>query len=210
MRGKPSRGYRAWQCKDLEPINQTAGVQSFIMAASSEPTRDEKIADALRAAPAYIADSATVLDWDMTTVLREGSSDWTCVPTPPGKPWPAPMCLDPPFLQWFRDLMHGKTPRIDRIGISYMLLGEAGADFDDPSATQPPEGKVWYRAGPHVMFVFPAGTGRVVAGLGHDTASGLPYVRPIPGAEPLLVVPIAKPGEKVCGCPNECSCGCTT
>jgi hypothetical protein len=32
-------------------------------------------------------------------------------------------------------------------------------------------------------------------GLGHDPSSGLPYVRPIPGAEPLLVVPIAKPGE---------------
>ena len=42
------------------------------MADSGEPTREEKIADALRAAPAYIADSATVVDWDMTTVLREG------------------------------------------------------------------------------------------------------------------------------------------
>ena len=56
------------------------------MADSSEPTREEKIADALRAAPAHIADSATIVDWDMTTVLREGSPDWICVPTPPGKP----------------------------------------------------------------------------------------------------------------------------
>jgi hypothetical protein len=39
------------------------------MTDSSELTGEEKIADALRAAPAYIADSATVVDWDGTTVL---------------------------------------------------------------------------------------------------------------------------------------------
>jgi hypothetical protein len=167
------------------------------MADSSEPTTEEKIADALRAAPAYIAESATVVDWDMTTVLREGSPDWTCVPTPPGRPWPAPMCNDPTMMQWFMEVNQGKTPTIDRIGISYMLLGETGADFDDPERKQPPEGKDWYRAGPHVMFVFPKGMGRILQDLGHDTTSGLPYVRPIPGAEPLLVVPIAKPGESL-------------
>ena len=107
------------------------------MADSRELTTDEKIADALRAAPAYIADSATVVDWDMTTVLREGSPDWTCVPTPPGKPQSAPMCLDPTWVQWFKELKQGKTPTIDRIGISYMLMGEVGADFDDPMATKP-------------------------------------------------------------------------
>jgi len=173
------------------------------MAGSGEPTREEKIADALRAAPDYIADSATVVDWDMTTVLREGSPDWICVPTPPGKPQSAPMCGDPTMIQWFMELAKGKTPTIDRIGISYMLMGEVGADFDDPQATQPPEGKNWYHAGPHVMFVFPQSIGRILKGLGHDTASGLPYVRPIPGAEPLLVVPIAKPGERSRGCSNE-------
>lgn len=38
--------------------------------------------------------------------------------------------------------------------------------------------------------------------------SGLPYVRPIPRAEPLLVVPVARPGEKVCPCASGCDCGC--
>ena len=178
------------------------------MADSSESTREEKVADALRAAPAYIADSATVVDWDMTTVLREGSPDWICVPTLPGKPEPAPMCGDPTMIQWFREIAQGKTPTIDRIGISYMLMGEVGADFDHPEATQPPAGKDWYHAGPHVMFVFPKGTGRILEGIGHDTISGLPYVRPIPRAEGLLVVPVAKPGERVCRCAGDCSCGC--
>ena len=193
--------------KRVDVIEETAG-GAVIMADSSEPTREEKIADALRAAPAYIADSATVVDWDMTTVLREGSPDWICVPTPPGKPQPAPMCGDPTLIQWFRDVTQGKTPTIDRIGISYMLMGEVGADFDHPEHRQPPEGKDWYHVGPHVMFVFPEGTGRILKGLAHDTTSGLPYVRPIPGAEPLLVVPIALPGERSCGCASGCSCGC--
>ncbi len=152
------------------------------MADSGEPTREEKIADALRAAPAHIADSATVVDWDMTTVLREGSPDWICVPTPPGKPQSAPMCGDPTMIQWFMQVAQGKTPTIDRIGTSYMLMGEVGADFDHPEYKQPPEGKDWYHVGPHVMFVL--------------------------GAEPLLVVPVALPGARACGCPSECSCGC--
>ena len=62
---------------------------------------------------------------------------------------------------------------------------------------QPPEGKDWYHAGPHVMFVFPKGTGHILEGLAHDTTSGLPWVRPIPEAEPLLVVPVALPGEMI-------------
>ncbi len=157
---------------------------------------DEKIADALRAAPAYIGDSATVVDWDMTTVLREGSPDWICVPTAPGKPQSAPMCGGPTMIQWHAGRTW-ETPTIDRIGISYMLMGEVGADFDHPEYKQPPEGKDWYHAGPHVMFVFPEGTGRILKGLAHDTTSGLPYVIPIPGAEPLLVVPVTKPGEAI-------------
>jgi hypothetical protein len=167
------------------------------MADSSEPTREEKIADALRAAPDYIADAATVVDWDMTTVLRAGSPDWICMPTPPGKPHAAPMCGDPTMMAWLRDVTQGKKPTIDRIGISYMLMGEVGADFYHPEQKQPPAGKDWYRAGPHVMFVFPEGTGRMLKDLGHDPTSGLPYVRPFPGAEPLLVVPVALPGETI-------------
>jgi len=65
--------------------------------------------------------------------------------------WPNPMCGDPTTMQWFDDVTHGRTPSIDRIGISYMLLGETGADFDHPESETPPPGKTWYRVGPHVM-----------------------------------------------------------
>jgi hypothetical protein len=159
------------------------------------PSTEEKIADALKAAPYYIAMSATVLDYDLTTVLRQGSPDWFCVPTPPGKPWPAPMCGDLTTIQWYRAVAKGEAPTIDRIGISYMLLGEAGADFDDISASEPPTGKDWYRVGPHVMVVFPNDAGDLTQGISHDTSAGRPYVRPIPHAQPLLVIPVALANE---------------
>src|SRR5258708_26829745 len=97
---------------------------------SHEATTEEKIADALRAAPPFISRTATVVDRDLHAVLRPGTSEWRCVPSAPGVPWPNPMCGDPTTMQWFDDVTHGRTPSIDRIGISYMLLGETGADFD--------------------------------------------------------------------------------
>jgi hypothetical protein len=112
-----------------------------------EPTTEEKIADALRAAPAFISDSATVVDRDMSTVLREGTSEWTCVPSASGVPRPNPMCVDPTTMQWFQEIAQGRTPTIDRIGISYMLMGETGADFDHPEIERP-RGKGLVPGGP--------------------------------------------------------------
>jgi hypothetical protein len=160
-------------------------------------TAEEKIADALRAAPPHIADTATVVDYDMKTVLRQGTSEWTCMPSSPEAPWPAPMCGDPTTMQWFQQWYEGKSPTIDRIGISYMLMGEAGADFDHPEATVPPAGEDWYRVGPHVMMVFPASAGDLTKGIGDDTTTGMPYLRPFKDAQPLLVMPVAKPGQSI-------------
>ncbi len=53
------------------------------------PTTDaEKIADALRAGPDFITRDATILDWPAVKagqyrVLRQGTSEWTCLPGPP-------------------------------------------------------------------------------------------------------------------------------
>ncbi|NIX25335.1 MAG: hypothetical protein GWN07_38280, partial [Actinobacteria bacterium] len=44
--------------------------------------KDKKIHSAMSAAPASIAEDATIMDWDMT-VLREGSNGWTCLPDRP-------------------------------------------------------------------------------------------------------------------------------
>jgi hypothetical protein len=54
-------------------------------AQSRMPVTDaEKIADALRAGPAFVTKGATLLDWPSTPggeyrVLRKGSNPWTCL-----------------------------------------------------------------------------------------------------------------------------------
>jgi hypothetical protein len=102
-----------------------------IAAQSSDrlPVTDaEKIADALRAGPTFITKDATVLDWPSAPgreyrVLRKGSNEWTCLPAIPGYPHDEPGCFDPTFLRWMQDSLAGRTPHIDRIGISYMYFG---------------------------------------------------------------------------------------
>lgn len=49
--------------------------------------------DALSAAPPTIRDKVTVMDWN-NNVLQEGSSQYTCFPTPPQLEGIAPMCMD--------------------------------------------------------------------------------------------------------------------
>ena len=167
---------------------------------TSEQTTDvaSLIADATSAAPAYISQNATIVGRDMR-VLRKGSAKWTCLPSQPaGVPSPNPMCADAVTLQFFTDLRAGKKSTITEIGVSYMLRGETGADFKDVLAKEPPPGKDWYHAGPHVMFVFPAAAAKLLDGMPQDPSSGEPYVRPMPnGNAAILVVPVAKPLEEI-------------
>ena len=168
--------------------------------ATSEQTTDvaSVIADATSAAPLYISQNATIVGLD-TRVLRKGSAKWTCLPSQPaGVPSPNPMCADAVTLQFFTDVRGGKKSTITQIGVSYMLRGETGADFKDVLAKDPPPGKDWYHAGPHVMFVFPAAAAKLLDGMPQDPSSGEPYVRPMPnGNAAILVVPVAKPLEEI-------------
>jgi hypothetical protein len=77
----------------------------------------EKIADALRAGPAFITKDATLLDWPAAPggeyrVLRKGSNEWTCLPGIPGYPHDEPGCFDQVFLRWIQDSLAGRTPQI--------------------------------------------------------------------------------------------------
>jgi hypothetical protein len=107
------------------------------------------------------------------------------------------MCNDQTMMKWMMAIMARKATNIDRIGISYMLQGEAGADVQDLNAKAPPEGKDWYYAGPHVMLVLPDSDKDALKYVGQDTSSGAPYVRAPSSPSPLLVVPVAKPDEEI-------------
>src|ERR1700689_504534 len=70
----------------------------------SQATDKEKIADALRAGPAFITRDAVLADWLGNSkdpkaeyrILRTGKSEWTCLP---GYPHDEPMCLDKTSMQ---------------------------------------------------------------------------------------------------------------
>src|ERR1700719_574100 len=103
-------------------------------------TDAEKIADALRAAPNFITDGATIVDYPASKggefrVLRQGTTEWTCLPgPPPGSQHDDPACFDKVFFQFVRDVLAGRTPHVERHAVSYMFTGHtvpgaAGGQF---------------------------------------------------------------------------------
>jgi hypothetical protein len=163
---------------------------------STQQSDDWKIQNALSAAPAVIAEEATVMDWptDLKAanfhgrILRQGSNGWTCMPDAPGKPQHDPACMDETMMKWITAAIARKKPNIDRIGLSYMLLGEVGADIGDISAAKPP-----------VMLVLPDSAAAALRDINQDPSTNGPYVRVLryKNSTPLLVLPVAKAGERV-------------
>ena len=163
-------------------------------------TNAEKIGEALRAGPAFITKDATVLDWPSAPggeyqLLRKGSNEWTCLPAIPGYPHDAtdsafkeePGCYDPIFLRAMQDSIAGRTPRIDRIGISYMYLG-AWKSVKGGSGHE-------FHVGPHLMIVGPHRD--EFQGFNGDATNGMPYVTHLPNrTELFLVMPIRQWDER--------------
>ena len=163
-------------------------------SAPDRPSTDaEKIADALRAGPRFITKDATLLDWPTTPdgeyrVLRQGTSEWTCLPGVPGYPHDEPGCFDPTFMQWMKDSLAGRLPHIDRVGISYMY---AGAWVPDKSAEDHGSTSSEFHVGPHIMIVSPHQNQEELRALSHDGSNRMPYVTHLPnGTDLFLVVPV--------------------
>jgi hypothetical protein len=172
---------------------------------SSDHSDEWKIQNALSAAPAVIADKATVRDWpsDLRSgdisggrILRQGTNGWTCMPDIPGKPQHDPMCVDDTMMKWLSATLSGRDPDIDRVGLAYMLLGESAADPFDIRASKPAPGKDWSYAGPHVMVVLPDSCRTALKDV-HHGVSNTPYLNAVQSSSPLLVIPVAKAGERV-------------
>ncbi len=172
---------------------------------SSQHSEEWKIRNALSAAPDAIAEKATVQDWPpdftvdhpMGRVLRQGTNGWTCLPDTPGKPQHDPMCADETMMKWMMATLAGRKPNIDRVGLSYMLLGEAGANQNDISAKKPPPGKDWYYVGPHVMIVLPDADKDALRDVDQDISNNTAYVTALKSSSPLWVIPVAKAHERV-------------
>lgn len=150
----------------------------LLLAAAAAPAdaqatdRDAKIDRAMEAAPAEIAEEATIKAVD-GTVLREGSNGWTCLPEAfEGHGYP--MCNDDVWMAVREAMLSQSEPSIERVGISYMLAGDARVNNADPSDTVEDEGEVWVREGPHLMLAVPDPA--LLEGIPTDPHQGGPYV----------------------------------
>lgn len=114
---------------------------------------DDRIRNARSAAPASIAENATVADFD-GTVLRAGSNGWVCMPDNPKTPNNAPMCLDAPWREFMEAYMSRRAPSFTGIGFGYMLQEDFPVSNVDPFATAPTATNSWVvNGGPHIMMI---------------------------------------------------------
>jgi hypothetical protein len=166
-----------------------------------------KIKNALAAAPDFISAHATVVDWvdpriagklDMGRVLRKGTNGWTCMPDIPGRPQHDPMCADEPMMEILMDIIAGRTPTVKRVGLSYMLLGEARQGQGAGPAKDPREVKEWFYIGPHIMVALPAESVSALDRINQDLKNGLPYTSLLnPKVNvPIWVIPV-RSGDRI-------------
>ena len=175
---------------------------------STQHSDEWKITNALSAGPPWITDHATVVETGMAMrggnpkmterVLRQGTNGWTCMPDTPGRPQHDPMCADETTMKWLTAVREGRQPNIDRVGLSYMLLGEARQGQNVPPAKDPSMVKDWYYVGPHVMIVLPDDAMEAFKGMNEDLSKDGPYITSLNQSTSLLwVIPVAKAGERI-------------
>ena len=175
---------------------------------SSQHSDEWKIKNALSAGPPWITDKAAVVEMSTVVsggnhkvaerIIRPGTNGWTCVPDDPGRPQHDPMCGDETTMKWLTAVMEGRKPNINRVGLSYMLLGEARQGQNVPPAKDPSTVRDWYYIGPHVMVVLPDNDMEALKGITEDLSQDGQYVTSLNHSKSLLwVIPVAKPGERI-------------
>ena len=141
--------------------NQKQQMESPKKTSFPAGSKEEKIENALSAAPAVLAKDATVMDFPQKqggelVELKKGTNNWTCLPDYPASPGNDPMCVDAQGMKWMQAYITQKEPNLTQAGIGYMLVGGSDASNTDPFATKPTEGNDWITTPSHVM-IFPVG-----------------------------------------------------
>lgn len=129
----------------------------FVMlAAASAPQVKASDSDymtrALSAAPAAVAKDAAVVRFEKNgsmTTLRAGTNGFTCMIV-----GVANMCADANGMAFFGALMHHTAPP-NKVGVAYMLTGDAGASNTDPYSKAKTATNHWIVTGPHIMVLGP-------------------------------------------------------
>jgi len=146
-----------------------------VLAQEGEDDAAAKIASALSAAPELITATASVADYD-GTVLREGTSGFTCMPDDPAIPGNAPICLDEGWQAFIGAWMsHAEPPPLDEPAFIYALQGGWPTSNADPYATGPTEDNEWLGiTDPHIAVLVPDAS--TLDGISADPNSGGPWV----------------------------------
>ncbi len=152
----------------------------MVVKAQAQMTKEQKIANAMKAAPASISAAATIMDWAATeggqmTTLRAGTNGWICLPDFPGTQGDDPMCVDEVWMSFMKAMMSKTPPQIARAGIGYMIASGGGYGSNtDPYATKAAPDNEWGYDPPHVMLLVP--DPKVLQGLPTTRQSGGPWV----------------------------------
>jgi hypothetical protein len=108
--------------------------------------------------------------------------------------------MDETMMQWYNATRAEKKPNIDRVGLSYMLMGEARQGQGAAPAKDPAEVKEWFYIGPHVMMVLPDTAQQALRGINQDLFNKLPYITRLSSsadATSVWVVPVANGGDRI-------------
>lgn len=122
----------------------------------SQPlSESQKIERALSAAPASVAEQATVMEWDDRTVLREGSNGYFCFPSIGEAPYP--MCVEQEWISFIEAMFSGENPPVpDKMVIGYWLQGAPPMSNENPLATpEEAANHVIAPGDPHLAILFP-------------------------------------------------------
>lgn len=155
------------------PVSASLAIIFAAGTAMAESSREEMIKEALMAAPPSLAAVAAVHDWE-GNVLREGRSEYVCMPRTPGSEVVNSMCLDKVWLGWAQAWMNKQPVKIDSVGTAYMLAGDGGTSNIDPFAENETPDNQWIVEGPHLMILVPDAA--ALDGMPTDPKNGGPYV----------------------------------
>jgi hypothetical protein len=146
----------------------------------AKPTKGQKIANAMTAAPRSLSSKATIMDWPASegaqmTTLRTGSNGWTCLPDFPSTKGNDPMCVDDQWMSFLGAMMSKSSPKVSHAGVGYMIApGGAYGSNTDPFAAKATADNQWGYDPPHVMLLVTDRRG--LQGIPTTRQNGAPWV----------------------------------
>jgi hypothetical protein len=151
-------------------VSAVVALTAATVQASWADGNEALIERARSAAPALVSAEATVVY--RGKVIAEGTNGWTCLPeTLPDDD--APMCNDAVWMEMMAAMSAGEDYTVDRLGISYMLQGDAGVSNSSPAHPDGADAPDFIKEGAHLMIAVPR---PLLEGITDDPHAGGPYV----------------------------------